>query len=143
MRLPAQPPGGLCVLRPPARRNAAPRGPTQGLRVGSDRDKTLVLRRYILGLSLTALTYSPSGYLRQGCNLVRDPELPLEFSVVGNDGSRAEAKVTHSDALEYAKLAAEAFGVGEDRKVEFDKVRAKADVSDAGDKKPKAAKGAK
>ncbi len=41
---------------------------------GKDEKKTLALRRYILGLALTAFTHNPSGYLRQGCLLVLDPE---------------------------------------------------------------------
>jgi CRISPR-associated protein Csb1 len=42
--------------------------------VGKDEKKTLALRRYILGLAITAFTHNPSGYLRQGCLLVLDPE---------------------------------------------------------------------
>jgi CRISPR-associated protein Csb1 len=106
------------------------------------REETLALRRYILGLALTAFTYSPSGYLRQGCNLVLDPEKKRELKAVYGDGRREDvvvptatkAAVTHELALDFAKAAAKAFGVGKDREVPFDKELAKKDIS--GDAKP-------
>ena len=108
------------------------------LRVGKDQEKTLALRRYILGLALVAFTHNPSGYLRQGCLLVIDPSKPREFVEVHPTGDRKPAKITHDDALNYASKAAEAFGVGENKTVEFDKERAKKDVKGEGDtKKPK------
>jgi CRISPR-associated protein Csb1 len=78
---------------------------------------------------LTAFTYLPSGYLRQGCNLVLDPDKAYEFSEVYSNGGRVPAKVTAEEALEYANAAASAFGVGNDRAVSFEKERAKADLS--------------
>jgi CRISPR-associated protein Csb1 len=114
------------------------------LNAGEDDRKTLPLRRYILGLAITALTYSPSRYLRQGCNLVLDPDKPREFVEVYSDGRRRDATLTHDDALAYAKAAAKAFDidpgrkidhrVNPDREVEFNKALAKKDVgSDTGD----------
>ncbi|MFO0808627.1 MAG: type I-U CRISPR-associated RAMP protein Csb1/Cas7u [Gemmataceae bacterium] len=91
-------------------------------------DATLKLRRYVLGLALTAFTYNPVGYLRAGCNLVLDPDKPREFKEVYGDGRRIDAKVSHADAVEYAKAAAAAFGVGAGRTVPFDKDLAKRDV---------------
>ena len=112
------------------------------LTVGEDQQKTLALKRYVLGLALTAFTYPPSGYLRQGCNLVLDPDKPREFSEVFNDGRRVPATVTPEQALDYAKAAASEFGVGNDRAVCFDKEKAKADLSGesakGGNKKAKA-----
>ncbi len=125
------------------------------LSVGSDVAKTLTLRRYILGLALTAFTHAPSGYLRQGCNLVHDPEKKREFKTVYGDGRREDATVDHADALAYAKAAAKAFGIdpdrridyskaGPDREVMFDTNLAKKDVSgDAGDGTRTARKGRK
>lgn len=84
-----------------------------------DEEKTLALRRYILGLALTAFTSPPSGYLRQGCNLVLEPDKPCEFKVVFNNGRREDAAVNHDEALEYAKLAAKAFGLDPDRTINF------------------------
>jgi len=96
--------------------------------IADDAENTRALQRYILGLALVAFTYNPSGYLRAGCNLVLDPEKPRELVEVHGDGRREPSGVTHDDALGFAKSAAEAFGVGEDRTVPFDKKRAKEDV---------------
>jgi CRISPR-associated protein Csb1 len=108
-----------------------------------DEKSTLPLRRYILGLALTAFTASPASYLRQGCLLVTDPNKPYEFVEVHHDGKRVPSKVTHEDALKFAKQAAEAFRIGADRTVEFDKERAKKDVKGEGDTKTKGKKSAK
>jgi CRISPR-associated protein Csb1 len=116
-----------------------------GLRLlasGKDEKRTLALRRYVLGLALTAFTYPPSGYLRQGCNLVLDPDKPREFVEVYGDGWRVPATVVHEAALAFARDAAEAFGVGESRTVPFEKELAKKDVK--GDEaKEKKARGGK
>lgn len=89
------------------------------LAAGADEDKTLKLRRYILGLSLTALTHPPSAYLRQGCNLVLDPDKEREFWDVSNNGERKAATLSHAEALGYARVAAMSFGVNPDRKIDF------------------------
>lgn len=116
-------------------------------------DMTLALRRYILGLALTAFTHHPSGYLRQGCLLVLDPDRSKdrEFVEVYPTGKRDSVTIAHDDALEFAKAAAKEFGLdpkreinpsdnGPDRVVQFDKVRAKKDVKEGDKKKKKAAK---
>jgi CRISPR-associated protein Csb1 len=113
------------------------------LSAGTDGKKTLALRRYVFGLALTAFTYPPAGYLRQGCQLVLDPDKPREVVEVYGDGRRVPATVAHDDALAYAKSAAEAFEIGKDREVPFDKELAKRDVKgEAGDNEtsPKKAK---
>jgi CRISPR-associated protein Csb1 len=103
-----------------------------------DWDKTLALRRYILGLALTAFTYPPVNYLRQGCNLVIDPGKPAEYVAVYGDGRRPNIKIDHvKDALPYAVLAAKVFfgidpaadlPVRPDREVSFDNELAKKDL---------------
>jgi CRISPR-associated protein Csb1 len=93
-----------------------------------DTDKTLVLRRYILGLSLLAFTAPTESYLRQGCTLVLNPDEAREFVEVYPDGRRQPCGVTHEIALQFATEAAKAFGVGESRTVPFEKERAKRDV---------------
>lgn len=93
-----------------------------------DTNRSLALRRYVLGLSLVALTAPMESYLRQGCNLVLDPDQPHEFSEVYRNGERKPASISHDDALAFAVEAAEAFGVGESRTVAFDKKRATTDV---------------
>lgn len=111
---------------------------------GTDMDRTLVLRRYILGLSLVAFTAPTEPYLRQGCNLVLNPQpgngqQARESVEVYPDGSRQTCGVTHEIALQFATDAAEAFGVGPSRTVPFEKERAKNDVNDGepGKNKPK------
>ena len=115
----------------------------------SDSSRTRALQRYVLGLALTAFTYSPSGFLRQGCNLVLDPDKPREFSIVWPDGRREAADVAHQRALEFASAAARAFGInpdrtiptaGIDRDVRFEKELAIKDVSGDGKQSGKAAK---
>lgn len=93
-----------------------------------DAAKTLVLRRYIFGLALVALTAPIPTYLRQGCDLVIDPEKPAEFEQVFRNGKREPFVSSHAEAIDFAKVAATAYGVGTDRTVDFDKAKAKADV---------------
>lgn len=109
---------------------------------GDDLLQTQILQRYILGLALVAFTYSPSNYLRQGCNLVRDPDQPSKRETVYGDGRREGTNLAHGEAIEYAKAVANAFGVGAGEEVTFDQVRAQADVAEA-TTRPKAAKGKK
>jgi len=105
------------------------------LHVGDDKQKTLLLRKYILGLSLVAFTAPPVNYLRQGCMLVIDPEQPREFVEVYPDGKRKPCDVTHKEALSFAIEAAGEFETAGDQVVNFDKERAKKDVKDGGKKK--------
>lgn len=97
-----------------------------------DVDEQLKLQRYILGLALTAFTYSVTGYLRQGCNLVLNSDEPREFVEVHGNGQRNPIAITHAETLEFAQAAAKAFGIGENRTVDFDKKRAKADTKKKG-----------
>jgi CRISPR-associated protein Csb1 len=83
-------------------------------------DRTMALRRYILGLSLVALTAPQESYLRQGCNLVPDIDKPRQFNVVNADGTRPEASVTHDEAKLYAEAALKAFGVDTGKEAPFD-----------------------
>jgi CRISPR-associated protein Csb1 len=92
---------------------------------GDDEQK---LRRYILGLSLVALTAPGATYLRAGCNLVPDVDRPRDFTLVGSGGSRDKLNLTPGDALAFATVAAEAFGVDKGKTVPFDKNLAKQDV---------------
>ncbi len=100
---------------------------------GADAQATLALRRYILGLSMVAFTANTSSYLRQGCNLVVDPDKPAELVEVYRDGRREPTQLSDGDAVLFAKSAAVAFVVGKNRTVNFEKEKAKQDV--AGDSK--------
>jgi len=99
------------------------------LHAGKDPDRTLVLRRDILGLALVAFTAPTERYLRQGCTLVLNPDQPREFVEVYHDGQRKPCGITHDAAISFATEAAKAFGVGQSRTVPFEKERAKRDVS--------------
>ncbi len=108
------------------------------LSAGSDEKQTLALRRYILGIGLTAFTCNATGQLRQGCLLVLDPEKGRTSEEVYPSGERKPLTVTHEAALKYATKAAKAFGVGTSLTVPFDKALASADVSPDAKAKPKA-----
>jgi CRISPR-associated protein Csb1 len=105
------------------------------LAAGEDAKQTLSLRRYVLGLSLVALTAPPQTYLRQGCNLVPDIDNPRKVVLVNADGSRDDFKLTHEQAIAFAKLAAKDFVVGKSDTVKFDSDLAKKDIAGEGDVK--------
>lgn len=106
------------------------------INAGSDKEATLKLRRYILGLTLVAFTRLPAGYLRQGTILVLDPDKKSSFDEVYPDGKRKPVSIIHDAALAYAKDAAKVFGVGADRNEDFDIERAKKDIKGDGESKP-------
>jgi CRISPR-associated protein Csb1 len=83
-------------------------------------DRTKALRRYILGLSLVALTAPQECFLRQGCNLVPDIDKPREFKVVNLDGTRDDFTLTHDEAIEYARAAMKKFGIDPGKEQPFD-----------------------
>ncbi len=85
-----------------------------------DGDDAEALRKYILGLALVAATWPQDGFLRQGCQLVIDPEEPGHWQAVYRDGRREDIALSHEDALDFARQAASTFGAGEDRQAEFD-----------------------
>lgn len=78
--------------------------------------ETRSLQRYILGLSLIAITYFDGATLnlRQGCQLVGDRQRPLERKCVNADGSETEFSIDKRTAISYALLVANDFGVGQD-----------------------------
>jgi len=86
---------------------------------GEDDDATRKLRRYILGLALVAFTAPQEIALREGCELVPDPEKPAIWTTVKNDGMREPFAITHDEALPYAKAAAASFRVAQAQAGEF------------------------
>ena len=72
---------------------------------------TLKLRRYILGLALVSATAPQETSLREGCQLVPDPDHSFESKLVRHDGTREDFTVLHAEALAHATAAAQAFGV--------------------------------
>lgn len=108
---------------------------------GTTDDETKKLRAYLLGLALVAFTKPAVGFLRQGCNLVLDGDRAPHSKVVFPDGRREDFGLTHAAALEFAKKAAAAFGVGVSKTVKFDTGLAKEETTGEGKKKaPKKAK---
>jgi CRISPR-associated protein Csb1 len=83
-------------------------------------DRTKALRRYILGLSLVALTAPQDPFLRQGCNLVPDPDKGRDTKLVNLDGTRSDVALKHDEVVQFTRLAAKAFGIGKDRVEQFD-----------------------
>ncbi len=100
-------------------------------------DNGEALRRYILGLSLIAAMEPLDAFLRQGCLLIPDTTNPPQWTLIERNGERLGIAFPENLAFTYAETAANNFGVGEDRRVNFDKTYAKKDVQKA-DKKAKA-----
>lgn len=88
-------------------------------------ENAAALRRYILGLALVAATWPQDGFLRQGCQLVVDPEQAGGWQAVYRDGRREDIELTHDQARTFAEQMAEAFGVGKGLEAEFDAKLAK------------------
>ena len=87
------------------------------------------LRRYVLGLALVAATAPQDGFLRAGCLLTLAPDDDSGWESVGRDGQRVPVDLDADAAYHYAKEVADAFGVGESRRVVFDKGFAKEDAN--------------
>jgi hypothetical protein len=87
----------------------------------------LVLRRYVLGLSLVAATavFDERFDLREGCQLKQRPNHEPRWRAVPYVGDDEELpELTAAAALDYAKAAATAFEVGPSSKYEFDRTTA-------------------
>jgi CRISPR-associated protein Csb1 len=87
------------------------------------------LRAYILGLALVAAAEPQDGFLRQGCLLTPDPEQPAIWREIARNGQRRAVALTDEAALSFARVAAQRFGVGPSKTVNFDKAKAKKDVA--------------
>lgn len=94
-----------------------------------------LLRHYVLGLSLVAATEPAEAFLRAGCLITPDPDAPAPWKQVARNGKSDTVALDADIAFDYAKGAADAFGVGEPKSVQFDKALAKKDVGDAAEKK--------
>ena len=86
------------------------------------------LRRYVLGLALAAATAPLDGFLRQGCLITPDPDVPANWEVVERSGTRESVDLDADAVLAMAREAALAFGVGSALSVKFDKKLAQADA---------------
>lgn len=92
-------------------------------------DDGSVLRRYVLGLALVAVTAPLDSFLRQGCLIAPDPDAADAWVAVGRDGGRDEVALDSRCALALAQEAALKFGVAPPRVVQFDKGLAKKDAA--------------
>jgi CRISPR-associated protein Csb1 len=93
------------------------------------------LRQYVLGLCLVAVTEPLDGFLRQGCLLVPKPEQAMGWQEVARTGARTAVPLTNAVARALAVKWAANFGVGPDKKVQFDRALAKADLAEKDAKK--------
>ncbi len=99
-----------------------------------DKPETLKLRRYILGLALVAARAQTNYELREGC-LLRCVQ--SAFHLIYTDSENKPFQWDRKEAFTYAQQAAQEFGVGEGKSVDFDVKATKAGVEAA---KKKAAK---
>jgi CRISPR-associated protein Csb1 len=99
-----------------------------------DEPETLKLRRYILGLALVAARVQTNYELREGC-LLRCVQ--SEFHLIYTDTENKPFQWDRREAFAYTQQAAQEFGVGEGKSVDFDVKATKAGVEAA----KKAAKG--
>jgi CRISPR-associated protein Csb1 len=93
------------------------------LRVPNTPERALTLQRYILGLSLVAATTKNAERydLREGCHLKNKPGHTMTWNAVPYDGEPSSLPdLTAEAALDFAKLAADAFGVAPPEVTEFD-----------------------
>lgn len=91
---------------------------------------TDTLREYILGLTLVAATEPQDGFLRQGCLLTPDPDVPAKWKLVRRNGVRENISLDHNTGVAFAKSVSEKFGVGEGGEYRFDKKLAQKDVEE-------------
>jgi CRISPR-associated protein Csb1 len=100
--------------------------------LGGGEDGGQKLRRYILGLSLAAATASQDGFLRQGCILVHDWEIPEPSWQAVYPSKKPEfLSLDYDLAIKYAESVADAFGVGSDREdIIFDLKLARAELDE-------------
>jgi CRISPR-associated protein Csb1 len=93
-----------------------------------DARETLMLRRYILGLALVAARIQGNYELREGC-LLRS--IQSQFHLVYTESESKPFEWDRKDAFTYAQQAANEFGVGDGRSVDFDVNATKAGVDAA------------
>ena len=128
VHVPAVETHGGVMARGPIRRDATVNLVALRRLESRNADNGRALRRYILGLALVAATAPLDGFLRAGCLLTPDPDAPGDWETVERDGERKRIGLDAEIAVNYARPAAAAFGVGESRRVVFDKKLASEDV---------------
>lgn len=94
----------------------------------TDAQITEALQRYLLGLSLVAVTTPLDGFLRQGCLLVPDANEAAKWNVVHRNGGREAVELSETAAAQYARETARDFQIEEGKNLTFDKALAVADA---------------
>ncbi|MCS7182895.1 MAG: type I-U CRISPR-associated RAMP protein Csb1/Cas7u [Thermoanaerobaculum sp.] len=110
--------GGVQVLGEIRRDMLCNLAQLRSLRASSE-EETLSMRRYLLGLALVVFTATPESNLREGCELVPDPERPQVVDLVHDNGRREPWTLDPSEALEFAQEAAREFKFKEKQEAEF------------------------
>jgi CRISPR-associated protein Csb1 len=90
-----------------------------------DGEATRRVQRYVLGLAIVAFIAPAQLYLRQGCLLVASAKEQSQKKIVWRTGKREDFEFSESQALEFARLAAQEFGVGPVIEAVFGPERAK------------------
>ncbi|HTT78348.1 MAG TPA: type I-U CRISPR-associated RAMP protein Csb1/Cas7u [Stellaceae bacterium] len=79
------------------------------LGAGADVERGRLLRQYVLGLALAAVTAPLPLFLRQGCSLVppnpKNGENAPRWSAVGFEGSEDEFDLPHDEIISYTRAA--------------------------------------
>jgi CRISPR-associated protein Csb1 len=94
------------------------------------------LQNYVLGLGLVALLAPADLDLREGCNIVVES---TTAEVINEDSTRAAFEMTYQQALDFAKQAAEKFGVGPARQFTYSEAKVKARLNTKKNKSKKEA----
>jgi CRISPR-associated protein Csb1 len=63
--------------------------------------------------------------------LTPDPEFPSSWTLIERNGTRVPIELDPGALLDYARVSAQAFGVGPNRKVSFSRDLAKVDVGES------------
>jgi CRISPR-associated protein Csb1 len=101
-------------------------------------DRSLALRRYIMGLSLIAITAPLDPFLRVGCNLVPDIENPREFVTVSVDGKRSALTLSHEEAVSFTRETLKHFAI---RDTDLEKEFIQSSAEKASEGKPEKLRG--
>jgi CRISPR-associated protein Csb1 len=111
----------------------------------NDEEKTNLLQKYILGLSLVLMTCPQDYNLRQGCLLMRKGS--PTFEKVYPDGRRFPLNIKHDEALEFTRRAVEELkrklGISFEKlevDVDFSEERVEEEIKSAKERKERKAK---
>lgn len=98
---------------------------------GEDENASRLVRRYVLGLGLIAVTADQGKILnlRQGCSLTRGSGSDGGFRVVSADGTSETVAIEHSEAVKFGEKAASEFVVGSSKDANFSRDQARKEIT--------------